>query len=847
MIDAQARTMRIKKFTAWVCAPPLGTVVLNKFFDRHVKAIEAMGGRTVFLPKDLKKLDEKRRTALQGIGLTVTVKDRFLVLGTCGEYLLFSLDAMKKTFTLADGSPFNIVPELYCSTYQDGVVIGGSDTKVTEGYSIQTGMTPEKSLEFVTSYFERYSMDGFGSGESFRLIEDSVAGWMKVTAIPAQVTVRPGSQEEKDEFFNRVNSLGSTGGDYILFSEDGYLGMLGGPAGHIVRERQLLAMTDNRGRRAAGGQQVSSEIKPPELFKVGEGKSVFGMRPMLRRLRDELLNQVMRGGAVNLSREDGNVLDASRWKMKIGDDSLEVGYKHETKTVTDEFGDYEKGLPSYAVRFRAKDGMLNVTIGEMARLYEMRLNGIDLHMDLETFALLALQVSLLNRKNFASSFRSVPVNRNIIEVLRLFVGAGYEDMNKAMRDGDLGDIATFCKCDVLYQYLKSSFGYGQFIFRGGHSQVKAGDTLEYPSFSSWSLSIHAAKTFAGKHGNIYMTYMPQPIEGYYVNTLSDFRDKEFEFVMNAGYRMKVIGKIGEYGQSPIWYVGIEKMEENPFETKYSEVLKKAKLYERVHETFMKFVDLQQRMYEVALSSDKVEYRFFAVPDASVQIRFQYKEERVQCEVSCGEFRKRALLTEEEFLGKWLHTALSYGEKVAMNGHKETPLSDVKLHDYGVNFVFALVSTFSNEGFQILRQEFEDESKGVFFGKVMINGDDDDHVTLLIRVEGDGRLRVRAKTLGKKFDKTYKAERNTALSVVTDMMNEFRLNPFKRITKGIELYARFSRQTVEDEGVGYVTVSGKRFDFKAVGRDIEISCGGKAETIDYYSEIQKIAEVANRLA
>lgn len=142
-----------KKYKVWVCMPPAGTCVINKFEQPEV--VQQLKGRTYFTYNEVVKIKDENPALFEYLrekAYIVDDKKRFVLSGTQGELWVIDAQKLAKTYTFATGEEINM------ESLKSKSSKGGLDWQQLETRGADSGLTyacfvpNEQSLQIQTAW-----------------------------------------------------------------------------------------------------------------------------------------------------------------------------------------------------------------------------------------------------------------------------------------------------------------------------------------------------------------------------------------------------------------------------------------------------------------------------------------------------------------------------------------------------------------------------------------------------------------------------------------------------------------------------------------------------------------------
>lgn len=142
-----------KKYKVWVCMPPAGTCVINKFEQPEV--VQQLKGRTYFTYNEVVKIKDENPALFEYLREKAYIVDRnkrFVLSGTQGELWVIDAQKLARTYTFSTGEEINK------TTLGSRYSISGLDWQQLETRGADSGLTyacfvpKEQSLQIQTAW-----------------------------------------------------------------------------------------------------------------------------------------------------------------------------------------------------------------------------------------------------------------------------------------------------------------------------------------------------------------------------------------------------------------------------------------------------------------------------------------------------------------------------------------------------------------------------------------------------------------------------------------------------------------------------------------------------------------------
>lgn len=436
------------------------------------------------------------------------------------------------------------------------------------------------------------------------------------------------------------------------------------------------------------------------------------------------------------------------------------------------------------------------------------------------------------KRGWESNIYTAPCDEATLDAINAFSGYEFTPMNAYMR-GELTDDLSFqsvVKVSLIYDYLQRCRVRNIPLFRGIKYAAKVGQTLKFTSFSSWSASINSAQVFGD---NVYIVTNNDTLNAVYINSISQFRDSEFEFLLKSGYLFHV-DRVLSMGDKKLYFGRLIRDDTYFF-----------KGLTGADETALNYLTNEFMRMDVcnyySILFNEPDEIVFTSRYTNLMYRF-YEDSK-----GWGIYKNGKLLLKVD-ITKLDETAQAVNEFL-MDKMKDVQFDPAvaTLFELGSRMMYRLVGEFQREKFQILNLRFIDVNDmcQVFTGTLTVSGDNDDNIAIKIRMDSETKMQIAAKSQSKGIRKEFEAtDPNTASEVYKAVVHTFKLNQWGRIERGLAMVARYRKQELKKSDEGMYLIGGVGIIVVIDGSNIRIRGLGDEMIFDFWTNLMTIASLVN---
>lgn len=815
---ANYKPCRMKLHDLYVCKPPVGTVVIDHL--SHPDIVKSVGGNTWFSAEDLAKPNfQQLLVYLQQLAqekqVSIVSKDDVVIAGVRGELKTERIWEVTEHYEMMHNGQFMRV-----------------STDLLSQRSNSDGTFDWLLIRLAPSVVQRYNCFACYVPTKVKGIVVSVK-----TQMPVNV---PGVQHGKGDFVVAYGTLGPGGK------------MSPSPKNRFVVNGEVFSLTYNN----QGWSDCLSFCQPigvgslPRLFTPKSNGQDSNLPKEIVTLQKSFENAVQSGVLVSYDPTQVPVV-----VTKFTDDIV--------KRMSVEVGSYINEEFLYVMRIRNVKEVVDVFCSKngqnvYVKLYDegVRKFSISNMQEIKSFITL---IAGLQKRGFLSNMRTTQITEQDLQSLKAFTGSLYTTLNTAMYEGKVKSLGftEWAACRSIYDSLRKSSVAGVRLFRGMNlsKRPKAGDIIKLPSFSSWSFSYTVAAEF-GEYR--FMINLNNRVEMIHINSLSHFRDEEYECILNAGYKLRVNGVV-RTSEGTVFECELAK------DSIQIDKLLKEFDYDKDEDHTQYAIDISHLplrnkeiggvLYLSIISHHPDDFysevifssRFGTDSKSSVIVDVSTSSFDVRWFEKGQERRKSVELLSSD--AKTMQNLTALLETIC----KSIVPDEVKsIYPIGSKFMFDITSKFQNEGYQLLKQVFDEESvrMKVLRGSITITGDNDDHIALRFMISNDMKLKVAVRSnhtsLAKEFDV---ADQGIVDNVYNVVVTRFKLNQFHRVERALDLVSRYLGQSwkkLSQTSAGEGGTSESTAMYSVGSNDLTVSFSGNemvfnnVKHVFFYDNLRKIA-------
>lgn len=426
-------------------------------------------------------------------------------------------------------------------------------------------------------------------------------------------------------------------------------------------------------------------------------------------------------------------------------------------------------------------------------------------------------------KGMFSCFSAPKMNSTQLEALKTYSGSGYESLNSGLYTNNLS-FDDYILYYELHEFLKKCrVNRHMHLFRGvSNMSVSTGDVVNCDNFSSVSFSLSVAYNFSDF--TIFRITDVYGLNGFFINSISEYRNIELEVLLDAGYDIHVDDLAYKYKGYNVYNCHIVR---NNSESNFS-----ISNYDNRVELFLYNLYMEIMSSKSIVSKGIVSYypfgsligiSFNAKEKGAIKgVKIKYKEDSNSLHISedyVGSYESKLVNTLEASENKF-PDIIKYLEDVCSK--VLCPIGEDNMLVYT-----QVAQEFTDNGFIVI----EDDICNDHF-KLVLSGDNDDNITVRFKImsNADGyTARVSGKSNGVSLDKSKSFKDLDLLSkgVYTLIVSSFNLNSANRSDKVIGVISRYLK-------IKYTKVeeSPNLFRYKLGDREVIASLDGNGIVYSY---------------
>lgn len=792
---ANYKPCRKKFHDVYMCKPPVGTIVINKLINPDVvKAV----GKAYFTVEELQKIaGTQLYAALQGYvqqkRASITDKYDYVICGTVGElYTVQESDIVSYYQMFRDGNPINInQDDIRQHSNNDGTInwtlIRPSPATISYSIGFALFVPVNKRLQIPVKH-----------------------GVANVNA--------PGVSHGKGDFIVCDRTPGGT---------------LKVETRRVVNGEVFATMYNNQGWQdclASTVINMSIEACPVLFTKKDKPIEVSDKEPrFVKELQAAFVRPIQSGTAVSYDPTT----------------SPEIVTQFSEAYVAAKFS--QAGIPAdsgalIAFYIMNRSDILTVMF-DKPRKHVLILSGdnyrdgVKLTMkdqdDFEFAKAVILMLSCLQPRGFLSGFRHVPVSAQEAQGFKMFTDDAYTEINDAMYAGKVSELSfsNWLASKMMYSTLNRCQLKGVRLFRGMNfdDEPCVGQVIKLNSFTSWSLSYSVTKGFSSKY--TFMVKVTSPIHAVYINSLSEYRDSEFEVIINAGYKIKIQECIKcNNSKLFICVIAVDEQAKAKLDTAFERESDESADWfsETLANNVIANQDVGGVLYMVynfvkpGIRCETVFANKFGDQNRDtdvVRVKLETQTNKISIIYFVGGEKKQLDYEYKSFDQAIAETMQKLEGIVKQLDHK----TEGSVYAVGQQFMFNIAARFENEGFQLIRQQFDAkrEVKDTLHGVVVISGDNDDNIALRFRVTSDMKIAIIAQSQNIKLKHEFDATDDKLYdNIFNTVVRKFKLSQWRRIERALNLVAQYKRTTVKT-----LSKDNHSASYEVAGRQVIVTCDG----------------------
>ena len=444
-------------------------------------------------------------------------------------------------------------------------------------------------------------------------------------------------------------------------------------------------------------------------------------------------------------------------------------------------------------------------------------------------------------KGMFSCFSAPKMNSTQLKAFKTYSGSGYSSLNSGLYNNNLS-FDDYILYYELHEFLKKCrINRHMHLFRGVCDiSVDTGDVISCNNFSSVSFDLGIAYNFSDS--TIFRITDVYGLNGFFINSISEYRNIELEVLLDAGYDIHVDDLAYKYRGYKVYNCHIVR---NNSESNFS-----ISNYESRMELFLYSLYMEIMSNEKIASKGIVE----SCPSGSYSIRISFNSteknsiKRVEIkydgdsdkihisEDRIGSYDSKLVNTFEASESKF-PDIIKYLEDVCSK--VLCPIGSENMLVYT-----QVAQEFTDNGFLVIDDEVCDK-----YFKLILSGDNDDNVAIRFKImsnENEYTVRVSAKSNGVSLDKTKSFTDLDSLSegVYTLVASSFNLNSANRSDKVIGIISRYLKvnqtKVAESSSLVRYKLGDKEVIARLEGNGIIYSYNGNQVYTNHFDHITKVA-------
>lgn len=444
-------------------------------------------------------------------------------------------------------------------------------------------------------------------------------------------------------------------------------------------------------------------------------------------------------------------------------------------------------------------------------------------------------------KDMFSCFSAPKMNSTQLEALKSYSGSDYESLNSGLFTNNLSfdDYILYCE---LHEFLKKCrINRHMHLFRGVRNMsVGTGDIISCNNFSSASFDLDVACGFSDSV--IFRFTDVYGLNGFFINSISLYRNIELEVLLDAGYDIHVDDLAYKYKKYDVYNCHIVR---NNSESNFSISNYKNKTGVFLYNLYMEIKSNKNIVSKGIVSfypyaGYLIRISFNANEKGAVSgVKIKYDEASNLLNVSedyVGNFKSESVNTFEASENKF-PDIIKYLEDVCSK--VLYPIGEENMLVYT-----QVAQEFTDNGFIVI----DDEICTNYF-KLILSGDNDDSVVIRFKIkanENEYAVRVQGKSNGVSLDKIKSFTDLDSLSkgVYTLIVSSFNLNSANRSDKVMNIISRYLKvnetKVEESSNLFRYKLGDKEVVASLDGNGIVYSYNGNQVYTNHFDHIMKVA-------
>lgn len=443
-------------------------------------------------------------------------------------------------------------------------------------------------------------------------------------------------------------------------------------------------------------------------------------------------------------------------------------------------------------------------------------------------------------KGMFSCFSAPKMNSTQLEALRSYSGSDYESLNSGLFTNNLS-FDDYILYYELHEFLKKCrINRHMHLFRGVRNMsVSTGDIISCNNFSSISFDLDVACNFSDSV--IFRFTDVYGLNGFFINSISMYRNVELEVLLDAGYDIHVDDLAYKYKKYNVYNCHIVR---NNSESNFSISNYKNKTEVFLYNLYMEIMSSKNIVSKGVVSyypfGNLIGISFNAKEKGAIKgVKIKYKEDSNSLCISedyVGSYNSKLVNTLEASESKF-PDIIKYLEDICSK--VLCPIGEDNMLVYT-----QVAQEFTDNGFIVI----DDEVCSDYF-KLVLSGDNDDSIVIRFRIkanENEYAVRVQGKSNGVSLDKTKSFADLDSLSkgVYTLIASSFNLNSANRSDKVMSIISRYLKvnetKVEESSNLFRYKLGDKEVIASLDGNGIVYSYNGNQVYTNHFDHITKVA-------
>lgn len=463
------------------------------------------------------------------------------------------------------------------------------------------------------------------------------------------------------------------------------------------------------------------------------------------------------------------------------------------KVVYDKNSTYREPFKKDALKINIVNGVKSLVIGMRDTYITYNDNCFEFNGDfkaktdsIQTAASYILELTDTLYKGMFSCFYAPRMNSNQLNALKEYSGNSYESLNADLNNDSLSFSNYMFYCNLHNFLNKCRITRHMPLFRGiSGISIHENMILKCDSFSSTSFLLSVSERFGTDILRIRDAY---GLHGFFINSISEFRNREWEVLIDAGYDLHIGKVIYEHNGKRV-YDCYMKRNESANKFSMNNFKEAGELF--IHDLYNSLISRDNVISKCVLELSEymtvfLDVTFSKIKDSNIQSLNIYctKDKVIVKSKNFGDYKSEII--------KELPISSESSDKII--DYIEDLCSRASINDKdGCMLVYNQVAQkFTDNGFLVI-----DDELGADLFKLILSGDNDDKVVVKFKVakydEGyevkiNGRANNTSINKSKKFDTI----ENLVNGVYELILKTFKLNSSNRCDSVMNLIANYMK-------------------------------------------------------